>query len=402
MTTLRELLKRVPVGQRPMALDPARADTGRIDELGNPVLRDLLGREYTFDVGQGPREQPAPRMPRLETTLDAQGRATHNRVPDEMPRGVGGVNAIAQAIAQGLTAPRRAAQGDSMTLGDVWATALDYGGMTSPMRAPAGALRSGATRTAADAAETPAQEVARFLRKGRAADVTDDMMARVDPQEMHRLYESGATGRAMPMDEASRMGRAREMGFDTDAYHGTVTGEQFQAFGQSPHSRRSETYLAPDRHRDYANSYAAGDQGRVLPLRVNRAGFHDGRTAKGREELKEIALDRDFYPELLHNHLRGEPDTLRPVTWGDQRSLDELSKTGYPGAIVEERPWMDSMAVFDPTRIRSRFARFDPRLSHLANLSAAGAGAVPLGAILSQQDPETQQRKLREYLEGIQ
>jgi hypothetical protein len=67
---------------------------------------------------------------------------------------------------------------------------------------------------------SPAQEVAALLRSGRAADVTDEMMARVDPQEMFALYQRGETGMDLPMDDASRMARAREMGFNP-AFHGT-------------------------------------------------------------------------------------------------------------------------------------------------------------------------------------
>jgi hypothetical protein len=34
--------------------------------------------------------------------------------------------------------------------------------------------------------------------------------------------------------------------------------------------------------------------------------------------------------------------------------------------------------VFDPANIRSRFARFDPRLAHLKNLSAGAAGLAAI------------------------
>jgi hypothetical protein len=60
-------------------------------------------------------------------------------------------------------------------------------------------------RDAAD--ETPAQRVARLLREGRADEVTDDLMAQADPQEMFRLYEAGETGMDLPMDFESRMAR---------------------------------------------------------------------------------------------------------------------------------------------------------------------------------------------------
>jgi hypothetical protein len=90
---------------------------------------------------------------------------------------------------------------------------------------------------------TPAQEVAGLLSSGRANEVTDEMLAKFAPKdemEMFDLYQRGATGMDLPMDEASRMARATDMGFDTGTplYHGT--GSDFQAFdparfGQSDH-----------------------------------------------------------------------------------------------------------------------------------------------------------------------
>jgi hypothetical protein len=64
--------------------------------------------------------------------------------------------------------------------------------------------------------ETPAQSIARLLRED-PSQITDDMLGALTPNdnmELARLYDEGATGMPMPMDEASRMARAREMGFD--------------------------------------------------------------------------------------------------------------------------------------------------------------------------------------------
>lgn len=41
-----------------------------------------------------------------------------------------------------------------------------------------------------------------------------------------------------------------------------------------------------------------------------------------------------------------------------------------------------------PTNVRSRFARFDPRLARLRNLSAGVAGGVPLGLMSMPTDEE--------------
>ena len=303
-----------------------------------------------------------------------------------------------RGMGDAITAPGRALQGDPVNNADVATLAgmVQLGGAAMP--APKGALRSGALLD--EAAETTAQKVARLLRDGRAADVTDDMMAAVDPQEMHGLYTSGATGADMPMDAASRDARAWGMGFRDDAYHGTNAAADFQSFGQSRGSRRAETYIAPEKHRDYANSYAASDQGRVMPLKVKTTGFHDGRTSAGRDALLDLAYEKNFQPELMYGHMRGDPETRRLVAWGDQRTIDELSDAGYPGAFIEERPWMDSAAVFDKSRLRSRFARFDPRLGHLANLNAANASpAAGLLGMEAAQDDDL--AGIRAYLESM-
>lgn len=377
----------------PMEHGPMSVQVGT-DELGRPIYRTVLGN-IVGDAMQG--QAPENRLARiLRTELDPQGRSIH-RIEELQPTRTGNALAsLAQGILQGFTAPGRAARGEAVTLGDVWATALDNGAIAAPMPAPRGAIRAGAM-----ASQSPADEIAAMLRSGRAADITDDMMARLTPEDnvnLFRLYEEGATGQPMPMDEASRMARAREMGFGENVYHGTVTRDDFHSLGQSAFSRRRESYVAPERHRDYASSYAAGDQGRVLSMMVDRSGFHDGRTRGGRDALIDLAYERDFQPELYSGHLRGDASTLRPVAWGDQRSIDELNRAGYPGAVIEERPWMDSYAIFDPTRVRSRFARFDPRLSHLAHLSAGGAGVAVLGG----QDGEASGwESARQYLREI-
>jgi len=53
----------------------------------------------------------------------------------------------------------------------------------------------------------------------------------------------------------------------------------------------------------------------------------------------------------------------------------------------------DTTIIFDPRNIRSKFARFDPRLKHLANLSA-GVGGLTLGSTLYGNKPS-----LRDYLQ---
>jgi hypothetical protein len=72
------------------------------------------------------------------------------------------------------------------------------------------------------AAETPARRIARLLRED-PSQITDDMLGALTPNdnmELARLYDEGATGMPMPMDEASRMSRAGEH-WPGEAYHST-------------------------------------------------------------------------------------------------------------------------------------------------------------------------------------
>jgi hypothetical protein len=221
------------------------------------------------------------------------------------------------------------------------------------------------------APQTPAQRVAGLLSSGRADEVTDEMMAAADPQEMARLYASGATGMDLPMDEASRMARAQEMGFDTGLplYHGT--GSDFKAFdparfGQSDHGAKGRgVYASQDP--DLASSYAtlvAEDGRQVYPLTYGLRNAYDGEIPMAMyDEGRSVAFT---------NSLRGAgfDGVMRP----NQRRNGEITEA----------------VAFDPRKIRSRFARFDPRLSHLSNLNAANASPLLGGAVLAapQEQPD--------------
>lgn len=224
---------------------------------------------------------------------------------------------------------------------------------------------------------TPAQDVARLLSEGRASDVTEEMRAAADPQEMWNLYKTGATGMDMPVDHASRMARAKDMGFDEPGLHGTYAEEDYSTFGRPRASLRRESYFAPANKPDFASSFAAGDEGgRVLPVMLRSGDFLDGRGGAGNEKLMEILWDNNLDTDFRLHRTDGE--TKRLPDWGEQNVIDAVNRSGATGLRLQERPGMTSAAVFDPTAIRSRFAMFDPRLKHLANLSAAGVGAAYL------------------------
>ena len=174
-------------------------------------------------------------------------------------------------------------------------------------------------------AEAMAKQVLEMRAAGRAGDVTEEMMAATDPQYMF-------ANTPLPMDEPSRMARARELGRDTPAYRGTLSDEV---------TARPKQFVSenPDVTQSFAGHISFAD---------------------------EVGLP----PELA----QAEGGNIMPLLVDPRSNTSALS--GYemllPGAAI-----------------RSRFARFDPEFSHLRNLSA-GVGGLGILSLLSQQNQEVQ------------
>ena len=264
--------------------------------------------------------------------------------------------------------------------------------------------------------ETPAQTIARLLREGRADEVTDEMMAAADPQEMARLYASGATGMDLPMDEASRMARARQMGFDVDTplYHGTAV--DFPAFDRASRgnatsalSARRATWMAdnPDVASGYATFAEGGPVQRLIDAsnRAEMDGDYDlaDELMRQAEQLEASATEGaggNILPlaarrDRLSFDAEGEKYDASDYVLMDK--VSEAQNSGRSGVQINNfvdnadySDWTDAshVGIFNPRDIRSRFARFDPRLSHLANLSAGIGGLGLLGYTAMQPEQE--------------
>jgi len=259
-----------------------------------------------------------------------------------------------------------------------------------------GAILPGVSaRAVTDATETAAQQVARMLREGRAAEVTDDLMARVDPQEMYRLYEGGATGMPMPMDVRSRMQRAEDGGFDMmhDFYHGTAR----EGFNDATDIVAFDPARVGDR-------WGADKRGFSITSSPQDANFYARRQERGfgSDDLGDGAV----YPLM---HRPGTPHNVRvgpmdgTISAWDARPENTYARMEAAGAdyarLFDRDNGIEMRVVMDPTSLRSRFARFDPRLSHLANLSAGVAGVGVAGALATEREDGWEQA--REYLRGL-
>jgi hypothetical protein len=225
------------------------------------------------------------------------------------------------------------------------------------------------------------------LREGRQSEVTDDLLATLTPNdnaELLRLYNEGATGMDLPMDEASRMARAREAGFDTSVplYHGGRDNLQNVSRFKGNAEGGAGTFYMTD-ERSVANSYApnrtnpSGEN--IMPLLARsgdyrEAGYTRPFPADGtQQQMDAWLLGNDAYNERMSG------EGIKSAVYNQQ--INAARRNNQPGVVmrqtvdnrIDSRSALpsDVFIALDPANIRSRFARFDPRLSDNANLLAA-------------------------------
>ena len=63
-------------------------------------------------------------------------------------------------------------------------------------------------------------------------------------------------------------------------------------------------------------------------------------------------------------------------TFGNDNLTEILETAGFTGVRAPEASGKMTEVSYNPEDVRSRFARFDPRLSNLRNLMASGAGGL--------------------------
>lgn len=248
---------------------------------------------------------------------------------------------------------------------------------------------------AGDPAAARGAEIMDMLRSGRGADVTDEMLDMGDPVANARLNQYLYQNYDLPMDQASRMERAGQMGMDTNAYKGmpAYTGGKTYAVTSQGRKLVSETpqreitaidapkaYYLPSKiagfssdNPEVANNFQSvfGGSAAVYPLRVNTRGM--------------VPID-----------MRGEYAGAAQFDSYADRGMAE--REAFHAAIADQSNGgamllntADEGAVYVPRnsqQYRSQFARFDPRLSHLRNLSAAAAGTGLLGTALQDRNTE--------------
>jgi len=212
------------------------------------------------------------------------------------------------------------------------------------------------------------------------------------------------------------MDRARALGFDMNEYHGTGAGE-FAAF--DPQKMRDNvqyggsiyTTKDPNFASRIADSKWSGDQPTVMPLlirggkrfdmdapisAVDAAGIirEAGQSARA-DKIAEIGKPYRNGSELFYFGI--DPGMSNPARGAaiNRAGFDVI--TGDPSVEIMGVPGKPQTAIFDPSRIRSRFAAFDPARRNESDLLASFAGAGILSPLVLEQlaDPRDKKDKPR-------
>jgi hypothetical protein len=211
------------------------------------------------------------------------------------------------------------------------------------------------------------------------------------------MAPSGKGGGELPMDLASRMARAQQMGFDTNTryYHGT--GRHFDEFkpnadkvtGGGLNDRGVFLSPEPSTGSRYARDFG-GDSPSVLPLytRVEKPLSLDAKTFEKVQKIADKARRGEPLGEIESIFLQDDLAKFG-IDWdGASHPVDAIQRAGFDA--IDKGKGRFGLAeaermVFDPAKIRSVNADFDPVKRGSANLMAShlapvlGAGAA-LGA----------------------
>jgi hypothetical protein len=259
-----------------------------------------------------------------------------------------------------------------------------------------------------------ARQVLEMRAAGRAGDVTEEMRAAADPQYMF-------ANTPLPMDEASRMARAREMGADLSVplYRGDARPD-LMSFDTGQFAREG-IGVTSSTSPNVAATYMTGDSPAMYQLlaRSENPLILDamGRSWSGipADAMTNQGFLNDILPPQSYLDEENLADFLsgNVVDWGDGSTVglaiantNDVSRAAQAAGFDQVRfqnivdrggagrfhtgPANDpqtTVMTASPAAVRSRFALFDPEFAHLRNLSAGvgGLGLLGLGAYDAQQ-----------------
>jgi hypothetical protein len=189
----------------------------------------------------------------------------------------------------------------------------------------------------------------------------------------------------LPMDEASRLQRAKEMGFDTDEllykgqssnpteYNPEITGNYNTAdtvgtASFTPDPTQASRYAKDDVIKEWDD-----ELGRELSNEINIGGRFIAEGANVQpvyaKNIKKIDADKQYNPEWMRQQQKIAMDEgydgIQFLGLQDDAFYNPL---GNP---------TDTVQIWNPAAVRSKFAKFDPKMKASKDL-LAGAGAAGL------------------------
>jgi hypothetical protein len=206
-----------------------------------------------------------------------------------------------------------------------------------------------------------------------------------DPTLNARLSEYLYQNYDLPMDEASRMARAGEGGFaSTPTYHATsadITDVNLRAADQFAVSQGERAFFTTTQPKT-ADTYLPGA---FVSDKFEGAPLGDGVVRHYSEGANVIPTlnktDNADVWDMGGGAYRGVSSEIAEArkAKADAVVFQRMKDQGIMGLGSGSRDNV-TVAALKPNAVRSRFARFDPRLAHLRNLLA---GATGLGFYLN-------------------
>tara|TARA_R100000654_G_scaffold47963_1_gene74134 strand:- start:691 stop:1773 length:1083 start_codon:yes stop_codon:yes gene_type:complete len=239
---------------------------------------------------------------------------------------------------------------------------------TQKSQTPNAAKNASQLSVASDVAER-GNQILNMLKSGRANDITDSMFDMGNPSKNTQLNQYLFENYDLPMDTASRMARANEMGFDVNniSYHGTKEANLERFDPEFIKQGLGGKVLYSTDIPKIASGYAGSDMpfgtpsgSGILPLllRGNRKAMPAADLAKG----------KNLYFENVQKNIQTAKD--------EGFAGMNLQTTDPTGAKVQ--------TTFDLSDVRSKFARFDPRIQNLTNLTAGILAAIGSGDFITE------------------
>jgi hypothetical protein len=248
----------------------------------------------------------------------------------------------------------------------------------------------------------------------------------------------------LPLDEASRMQRAEDMGFDTNMYHATFSDfEQFEPWhkGASDNETSKMGYWFADRPEGtegFTSRISDNYSSQIDPSTGDYKRWDDGELKKFRDDDELAAVmpiksrakkplvfesdkGRDAYEKFMDWRDEwadyGDARSMKKHKWGDRMialnikdtnnaANEWLKSNGYDSIQIKntvyDAPKGETITQYmipygQENLLRSKFAKFDPAKKDSANILAGAAGAGVLSGLYEPdalQDDEKMRRAL--------